>query len=81
LRSTAGDAERLTFLLAPDEVVAFWPTIKLSEELTYCLRKGQPVSAPNVPSHGWVRLYAEDDSFVGVGEILSNGTVAPRRVF
>ena len=81
LRNAGNDAERLAFLLPLDEVVAFWPTIKLSEELTYYLRKGQPVLPPNAPSHGWVRLYAEDDSFAGVGEILSDGKVAPRRLF
>ena len=81
LREAGTDAERLGFLLPLDEVVAFWPTIRLSDELSYYLRKGQPVRLADAPRPGWVRLYAEDDSFIGVGEILSDGKVAPRRLF
>lgn len=80
LRNVPSHTDRLAFLLALDEAVGFWPTIRLSQELTYYLRQGRAVLPPGVTGRGWVRLYTEDDSFVGVGEILSDGKVAPRRL-
>ena len=48
------------------------------------LRQGQPVIVPHAPTSGWVRLseVEEDDTtkFIGVGEILDDGRVAPRRL-
>ncbi|MGD8932580.1 MAG: tRNA pseudouridine(55) synthase TruB, partial [Chromatiales bacterium] len=35
---------------------------------------------PNAPTSGWVRLYANQSEFVGVGEILDDGRVAPKRL-
>ena len=50
----------------------------------YYLRQGQPVIVPHAPPSGWVRLaeIVGDDStrFIGVGEILDDGRVAPRRL-
>jgi tRNA pseudouridine55 synthase len=35
---------------------------------------------PKAPTEGWVRLYADGGRFIGVGEILDDGRVAPRRL-
>jgi len=35
---------------------------------------------PHAPTSGWVRLYEGNRSFLGMGEILDDGRVAPRRL-
>ena len=63
--------------------VALWPRISLTGAPAFYLKQGQPVLVPHSPSEGWVRLYedTEDDGrFLGVGEILDDGRVAPRRL-
>jgi tRNA pseudouridine55 synthase len=67
-------------LLPVDSAVAHWPRIALVGDSAFYLRQGQPVLVPKAPTEGWVRLYA-DDEFLGVGEILDDGRVAPRRLF
>ncbi len=35
---------------------------------------------PQAPTEGWVRLFRGDDGFLGVGHILDDGRVAPKRL-
>jgi tRNA pseudouridine55 synthase len=44
------------------------------------MRQGQPVLVPNAPCNGMVRIALESGEFLGVGEILDDGRVAPRRL-
>jgi tRNA pseudouridine55 synthase len=73
--------ERLSEVLLPmDRIVAGLPSVQLNEELDFYLRRGQPVLIPKAPTQGWVRLYARQTVFRGVGEVLDDGRVAPRRL-
>nr|VFJ60467.1 MAG: tRNA pseudouridine55 synthase [Candidatus Kentron sp. FM]VFJ61670.1 MAG: tRNA pseudouridine55 synthase [Candidatus Kentron sp. FM]VFK09986.1 MAG: tRNA pseudouridine55 synthase [Candidatus Kentron sp. FM] len=83
LRELAGkDLSMLDALLLPtDAVLSDRPQINLSEDVAYYLTKGQPVLVPHAPIHGQVRLYNTQQQFLGVGEILDDGRVAPRRLF
>ena len=71
-------------LLCPiSSAVRQWPTVHLNDLSAHYVRQGQPVIVPHAPSQGWVCLQnngAEDAKFIGVGEILSDGRVAPRRL-
>lgn len=72
-------------LLRPiSSAVANWPEVKLNEALAWYVRQGQPVLVPHAPTAGWVRLALQQTSsmtsFIGVGEILDDGRVAPRRL-
>lgn len=69
-----------TRLLALDDAVAHWPNVSLSSDAAYYLQKGQPVLVPRAPTEGWVRLYGHEGRFIGVGEVLDDGRVAPRRL-
>ncbi len=82
LRRLAGEGtERLDSVLLPMEsALAEWPDVRLSDDAAYYLRRGQPVLVPHAPTRGWVRLYARDRRFLGVGQILDDGRVAPRRL-
>jgi len=72
------------FLLPVSSAVREWPEVRLSDNTAYYLKQGQPVIVAHAPSSGWVRLaeILDDDSsrFLGVGEILEDGRVAPRRL-
>ena len=72
------------FLLPVVSAVKQWPEVRLTDNTAYYLRQGQPVIVPHAPTSGWVRLSEVDidDStrFIGVGEILDDGRVAPRRL-
>lgn len=67
-------------LLPIDSALGSWPEVKLSPDGTFYLRQGQPVLVPNAPTEGMVRLYDANGSFMGAGEILGDGRVAPRRM-
>ncbi len=73
--------EALDALLLPLESgLLQWPDVRLNEDAAYYLLQGQPVVVPHAPTNGWVRLYKGDDRFLGMGEILDDGRVAPRRL-
>ena len=71
-------------LLAPvSSAVSQWPTVRLNEASAYYLRQGQPVLVPHAPAEGWVQLRescSSDDWFLGMGEIMEDGRIAPRRL-
>jgi len=73
-----------SLLLPVSSAVGEFPEVRLSDNTAYYLRQGQPVIVPHAPPSGWVRLaeVVEDDvtRFMGVGEILDDGRVAPRRL-
>ncbi len=54
--------------------------VNLGESSTFYLRRGQPVLVPNAPRSGMVRVYAAGGGFLGIGEMLDDGRVAPRRL-
>ena len=69
-----------TKLLPSDSAVTQWPAVRVGGDAAFYLRQGQPVLAPRAPSQGWVRLYQDEQRFFGIGEILDDGRVAPRRL-
>ncbi|VAW95653.1 tRNA pseudouridine(55) synthase [hydrothermal vent metagenome] len=74
--------DALDALLIPmHTALADWPEISLSDNSAYYVRQGQPVLVPKAPSNGWVRLMGEKpDDFIGIGHILEDGRVAPKRL-
>ena len=75
------DKKAMDELLLPIEsALTQWPGVKLSTDAAFYLQQGQPVVIPHAPTSGWVRLYEGDQRFLGMGEILDDGRVAPRRL-
>ena len=64
-----------------EAAVSQWPRVQLPEGVAFYLRKGQPVLVPHSPTEGWVRIHSERAGFIGVGEVLDDGRIAPRRLF
>jgi len=80
LRELLDPAERATLLLPGDRAVERLPPVNLSANAAYYLCQGQVVSATHGKPPGLVRLYESDGRFLGLGEILEDGRVAPRRL-
>ena len=72
--------ERLNCLLPLDRIVQFMPSVEFDNESLFFIRQGQAVSTKQAPAKGWVRLYAEGQQFIGIGEVLTDKRVAPRRL-
>jgi len=68
-------------LLPLDAALANWPELVLTDNTAYYLQQGQAVQIPKAPTSGWVRLFVGDEHrFIGVGMILGDGRVAPKRL-
>jgi len=85
LRSLAGNRQEMESKLLPVcSAVKDWPSVELTEITTSYLRQGQPVQIANAPTTGWVSIFSESTNeggkFVGIGEILDDGRIAPRRL-
>jgi tRNA pseudouridine55 synthase len=75
------DMPAMDGLLLPIETaLTQWPDVQLSADAAFYLQQGQAVLVPRAPTSGWVRLYAGNRDFLGMGEILDDGRVAPRRL-
>jgi tRNA pseudouridine55 synthase len=75
-----GEAGLDRLLLPMESGLSQWPDVRLSVNAAFYLRQGQPVLVPHAPTAGLVRLYEGQRRFLGVGEILDDGRVAPRRL-
>ncbi|MBT6275669.1 MAG: tRNA pseudouridine(55) synthase TruB [Chromatiales bacterium] len=73
-----GNADDL--LLAPEDALPEWPAISLTGDMAFYVGKGQPVMVPKSPTSGSVKLFGPNARFLGVGEIIDDGRVAPRRL-
>jgi tRNA pseudouridine55 synthase len=76
----SGEASLDALLLPLESGLSQWPGVRLTGDAAFYLRQGQPVLVPHAPTAGWVRLYEGETRFLGVGEILDDGRVAPRRL-
>jgi tRNA pseudouridine55 synthase len=72
--------ERDLQLLAVDSAVNRLPAIIISTDSAYYFRQGQAVwEAGNIPN-GELRIYEENGQFLGLGKLLEDGKVAPKRL-
>lgn len=79
--AAAGEASLDRLLMGTDTMLRDVPAVVLQEALAFYLRQGQPVLVPRAPTRGRVRLYDESGAFLGTGEVLDDGRIAPRRMF
>ncbi len=74
-------AEALDELLLPmDTAVQDFPVVSLNTDMAFYVRQGQAVRVPQAPTDGRVRLYTGENEFLGIGHILEDGRVAPKRL-
>ena len=80
LRERGEDASMDSLLQPSQRALADMPQVTLSESAGFYLRQGQAVLVPNAPCDGMVRCSLGDGEFLGIGEILDDGRIAPRRL-
>ena len=68
-------------LLPAETALEALPLLELPESVAFYLKQGQPVLVPHSPTEGLVRLCRSGGAFIGVGEVLEDGRIAPRRLF
>ncbi len=79
LKQSGGLAALDAELVPADDAVRELPRVLLPASTAFFVRQGQAVITRNLPTHGLVRLY-DAETFIGIGEILEDGRVAPRRL-
>ncbi|MGE4348970.1 MAG: tRNA pseudouridine(55) synthase TruB [Candidatus Berkiella sp.] len=71
--------EARQYILPIETALATYPEIILPEAMAFYLRNGQAVRVGQ-RSEGWISLKNHLGEFMGVGEYLEDGRVAPRRL-
>ncbi|MFO1257882.1 MAG: tRNA pseudouridine(55) synthase TruB [Gammaproteobacteria bacterium] len=78
--ATLAEAERQGDAVLPiDAGLTTWPEIQISASSSFYLRQGQSVKVPH-QAKDWVRIKTLEGEFIGMGEILENGYLTPRRL-
>lgn len=80
LKALATPEERARLLQPVDSVLQAVPDVHLTPLAAHYLKQGQSVSARHATVPGWVRLYEGENRFLGMGQVLDDGRVAPRRL-
>jgi tRNA pseudouridine55 synthase len=80
IASSAGYSGLSNCLLPVETSVQVYPTVTLSTAAAFYLKMGQPVRTTLPSQTTLVRLVSEDESFLGIGEIMPDGRVKPHRL-
>lgn len=74
------EEERLAALAPPDSAVHYLPAITLDDDAAFYLLQGQAVWRSGAIPSGLLRLYNEQQVFLGLGELQDDGKIAPKRL-
>ena len=69
-----------SILLPTEAALPDWPEVQLSTDASFYLCQGQAVFVPQLKDRGWVRLFGDNKRFLGLGTVLDDGRVAPKRL-
>lgn len=69
-----------TCLVLMESAIRHWPEVRLTEDVAALVRHGQAVVVPHAPTRGLVRIFGGRSGFLGVGQVLEDGRVAPKRL-
>jgi tRNA pseudouridine55 synthase len=67
-------------ILPVETALQHLPAVTIGINAAFYLKKGSPVMLTKTPSSGLIRLMLNDQELIGIGEVLDNGMVAPRRL-
>ncbi len=73
-------AARDALLLAADSALPAMPVVRLTPPEARAICCGRSTTVADVVAPGWVRLYEGDVRFLGMGQVLPDGRVAPKRL-
>lgn len=72
--------ERNGWLLPVDSAVLHLPSVELDEDSAFYLQQGQAIWQSGFIAKGLLRLYNEQQVFLGLGEQQSDGKIMPKRL-
>ena len=75
-----GETALDSLLLPMDMALLDYPQAQLSADAAYYLCQGQAVMSVGLPKSGQLRLYNDANQFIGLGEIIEDGRVKPKRL-
>ena len=74
-------------LLPVHSLLPHWPTVILTPQLAHDLYQGRTIAVTHALVPGWVKLFVTVDytviqgnQFLGIGQVLDDGRIAPRRL-
>lgn len=80
-RENSEQDELLDEILLPvDSALQHIPDLDLSDSCALSVSQGRAIRVGGAPAQGLVRLYASERRFIGIGRVLEDGRVAPRRL-
>jgi len=68
-------------LLPTEDALPDWPAIVVEDEMVNALRHGQMIQVDQSYQQAQVRIFDNNQQFLGLGEMAENSTIAPKRVF
>jgi tRNA pseudouridine55 synthase len=71
---------RETLLLPVDSAIAHLPVVTLNADAAFYMMQGQAVWQAGKTPEGDLRLYDEQNNFLGLGFLQSDGKIAPKRL-
>lgn len=78
--ANTGSADLDSHLRSVDSALDHWPSVELSQDGAHYICQGQAVRVKERHQVGQVRLYGPELRFIGIGEVLDDGRVAPKRL-
>lgn len=72
--------ERDTKLLSVDSAIAVLPQVVIGEDSAFYFKQGQAVWQSGKIPEGELRVYEECGKFLGLGKLLDDGKIAPKRL-
>lgn len=68
------------FLLPIESMLVGMPEVILTSDMIFYMHQGQALLVPRAPDSGLVKMKNKDGKFLGVGEVMSDGKIAPCRM-
>ncbi|HLD16123.1 MAG TPA: tRNA pseudouridine(55) synthase TruB [Coxiellaceae bacterium] len=68
------------YLIPTETLVQHWPSLNITSMMAFYMQQGHAVQVPKAPTSGWVRLNDKSGQFIGVGEVLPDGRIGPKRI-
>jgi tRNA pseudouridine55 synthase len=67
-------------LLPVDSAISYLPKVTLNIDAAYFLMQGQAVWLAGKTPNGYLRIYGENNTFLGLGFMQEDGKIAPKRL-
>jgi tRNA pseudouridine55 synthase len=68
------------FLTPIENALSDCPHVVLANDASFYIQQGQAVFVPQLKQQGFIRLYNANQGFIGIGVVLEDGRVAPKRL-